>query len=61
MVAVVDKHTSRSVFNELKNTNINMVSSEWVIQCLIAGTALPTDGHPRYAVETREATPEETF
>ncbi|XP_064459728.1 TP53-binding protein 1-like isoform X2 [Ornithodoros turicata] len=37
------KHLGRA--NTLR---VKAVSSEWVIQCLIHGTLLPTDGHPKF-------------
>lgn len=53
-VIVADKHMSNATLTLAKRQQIPVVTSEWVVQCLIAGRRLPFDGHPRYLLTTAE-------
>ena len=49
MYAVVaDKHLDSSVLESATKLDIPIVSSEWVIQCLINAQVVDASRHPRY-------------
>jgi len=47
-VIVADKQISNAVLQLAEQQQIAVVSSEWVIQCLIAGRRLSFTGHEKY-------------
>jgi len=47
-VIVADKHVSSVTLQRASEQQIAIVSSEWVIQCLIVGRRLSVTGHPKY-------------
>ena len=47
-VIVADKHVSSETLTLAKHQLIPVVSSEWVVQCLISGRRLDVTGHVKY-------------
>ena len=47
-VIVADKHISSATLALAEQQHIPVVSSEWVVQCLIAGRRLSVTGHAKY-------------
>jgi len=53
-VIVADKHISQTTLTSAKHQQIPVVSSEWVVQCLIAGRRLSVIGHVKYLLNAAE-------
>ena len=47
-VVVTDKEIPWDVLQRALESDVAVVSSEWVIQCLITGKRVPYDSHPKY-------------
>jgi len=53
-VIVADKHISNATLTLAKQQQIPVVSSEWVVQCLISGRRLSVTGHDKYLLSAAE-------
>ena len=53
-VIVADKHISSATLALAKRQQVPVVSSEWVVQCLIAGRRLSVTGHVKYMHSTAD-------
>jgi hypothetical protein len=47
-VLVTDSSCKAQVLRSAKSLNVPIVSTEWIIQCLINGQVMDFTGHPRY-------------
>ena len=48
-VVVTDRTCPPSVLSRAKALNVPIVSSFWVLECLIVGEPVPFDAHPSFA------------
>ena len=51
-VIVADKYIGNATLTLARKQQIPVVTSEWIVQCLIAGRRLSVDSHPRYLLST---------
>jgi len=49
-VIVADKHFSRATLTLASHQEVPVVTTEWVVQCLITGRRLSVTGHAKYVV-----------
>ena len=56
-VELADKHALPSQVRMAENLGVPVVSSEWVIQCLIMGCRLPHQAHPKFKYDYQDPPP----